>query len=64
MEKRKQTINRRNSHLTVLSYKHEEVLALFSRVSPFFQGPKFFNSLDNKVMNSQSLSYFKKKTED
>ena len=28
---------------------------------PFFQGPKFFNSLDNKVINSQSLSSFKKK---
>ena len=39
---------------TVLSYKYEEVLA-------FFQGPKFFNSLDNKVINSQSLSSFKKK---
>ena len=31
---------------------------------PFFQGPKFFNSLDNEVINSQSLSSFKKKTED
>ena len=30
--------------------------------SPFFQGPiKSFNSLDNKVINSQSLSSFKKK---
>ena len=28
---------------------------------PFFQGPKFFNSLDNEVINSQSLSSFKKK---
>ena len=33
------------------------------KFSPFFQGPKFFNSLD-KVINSQSLSSFKKKTED
>ena len=31
------------------------------KFSPFFQGPKFFNSLDNKVINSQSLSSFKKK---
>ena len=31
------------------------------KFSPFFQGPKFFNSLDNEVINSQSLSSFKKK---
>ena len=32
-----------------------------TKLSPLFQGPKFFNSLDNKVINSQSLSSFKKK---
>ena len=31
------------------------------KFSPFFQGPIFFNSLDNEVINSQSLSSFKKK---
>ena len=31
------------------------------KFSPFFQGPKFFNSFDNEVINSQSLSSFKKK---
>ena len=31
------------------------------KFSPFFQGAKFFNSLDNEVINSQSLSSFKKK---
>ena len=47
----------------ILIYKHEEVLARTNtkKFSPFFQGPKFFNSLDNKVINSQSLSSFKKK---
>ena len=30
------------------------------KFSRFFQGPKFFNSLDNKVINSQPLSSFKK----
>ena len=31
------------------------------KFSPFFQGPKLFNSLVNEVINSQSLSSFKKK---
>ena len=31
------------------------------KFSPFFQGPKFFNSLDNEVINSQSLFSYKKK---
>ena len=31
------------------------------KFSPFFQGPKVFNSLDNEVVNSPSLSSCKKK---
>ena len=32
-----------------------------TKFAPFFQRPKFFNSLENEVINSQSLSSFKKK---
>ena len=49
--------NTRNSQAYRLPYCRTNT----KKFSPFFQGPKFFNSLDNKVINSQSLSSFKKK---
>ena len=52
--------NTRNSQAYRLPYCRTNT----KKFSPFFQGPKFFNSLDNEVINSQSLSSFKKKTED
>ena len=36
------------------------VVQTLKKFSPFFQGPKFFNSLDNEVINSPSLSSCKK----
>ena len=44
-----------------LTYHLPYCRANTKKFSPFFQGPRFFNSLDNKVINSQSLSSFKKK---
>ena len=49
--------NTRNSQAYRLPYCRTNT----KKFSPFFQGPKFFNSLDNEVVNSQSLSSFKKK---
>ena len=49
--------NTRNSQAYRLPYCRTNT----KKFSPFFQGPKFFNSLDNEVINSQSLSSFKKK---
>ena len=49
--------NTRNSQAYRLPYCRTNT----KKFSPFFQGPKFFNSLDNKIINSQSLSSFKKK---
>ena len=49
--------NTRNSQAYRLPYCRTNT----KKSSPFFQGPKFFNSLDNEVINSQSLSSFKKK---
>ena len=48
--------NTRNSQAYRLPYCRTNT----KKFSPFFQGPKFFNSLDNEVINSQSLSSFKK----
>ena len=48
--------NTRNSQAYRLPYCRTNT----KKSSPFFQGPKFFNSLDNEVINSQSLSSFKK----
>ena len=44
------------------NFSRMEVIIVWSKqeVLAFFQGPKFFNSLDNKVINSQSLSSCKK----
>ena len=36
------------------------VVQTLEKFSPFFQGPKFFNSLDNEVINSPFLSSCKK----
>ena len=52
--------NTRNSQAYRLPYCRTNT----KKFLPFFQGLKFFNSLDNEVINSQSLSSFKKKTED
>ena len=52
--------NTRNS----LAYRLPYCRTNTKKFSPFFQGPKFFNSLDNEVINSKSLSSFNKKTED
>ena len=49
--------NTRNSQVYRLPYCRKNT----KKFSPFFQGPKFFNSLDKEVINSQSLSPFKKK---
>ena len=49
--------NTRNSQAYHLPYCHTHTKTFL----PFFQGRKLFNSLDNKVINSQSLSSFKKK---
>ena len=49
--------NTRNSQAYHLPYCRTNS----KKFSPFFQGRKFFNSLDNEVINSQSLSSFKKK---
>ena len=49
--------NTRNSQAYCLPYCHTNT----TKFSPFFQEPKFFNSLENEVINSQSLSSFKKK---
>ena len=49
--------NTRNSRVNRLPYCRTNT----KKFSPFFQGPtKFCNSLDNEVINSQSLSSFKK----
>ena len=48
--------NTRNSQAYRLPYCRTNT----NNSSPSFQGPKFFNLLDNKVINSQSLSSFKK----
>ena len=48
--------NTRNSHAYRLPYCHTNI----KKFSVFFQGPKFFNSLDNEVVNSKSISSFKK----
>ena len=52
--------NIRNSQAYLLMYCRTNT----KNFSTFFQGPIFFNSLDSEVINSQSLSSFKKKTED
>ena len=49
--------NTRNSQ----AYRLPHCRANTKKFSLFFQGPKFFNSLDNEVINSQSLSSFEKK---
>ena len=49
--------NTRNSQAYRLPYCHTNT----KKLSPFFQEPKFFNSLNNEVINSQSLSSFTKK---
>ena len=49
--------NTRNSQAYRLPYCRTNT----KKFSPFFQGPKFFNSLDNEVINSPSLSSFKKR---
>ena len=49
--------NTRNSQAYRLPYSRANTSKKFSS---FFQGPKFFNSLDNEVINSQFLSSLKK----
>ena len=49
--------NTRNSQAYRLPYCRTNT----KKFSPFFQGPKFFNSLDNKVINPLSLSSLIKK---
>ena len=48
--------NTRNSHAYRLPYCHTNI----KKFSVFFQGSKFFNSLDNEVINSKTISSFKK----
>ena len=53
-----------NSTLTIQEIPRPTVYRVVvqtKKFSSFFQGLKFFYSLDNKVINSQSLSSFKKK---
>ena len=53
-----------NSTLTIQEIPRPTVYRIVVqtlRRSRPFQGPKFFNSLNNEVINSQSLSSFKKK---
>ena len=46
--------NKRNFQADRLSYCRTNT----KKFSPLFQGPKFFNSLDNEVINSQSPFLF------
>ena len=55
-----------NSTLTMQEIQRPTIYHNYCRTNtkkflPFYQGPKFLNSLDNKVISSQSLSSFKKK---
>ena len=48
--------NTRNSHALHLPYCGTNV----KKFSVFFQGPKFYNSLDSEILNTNSIYSFKK----
>ena len=48
--------NTRNSHALHLPYCRTNV----KKFSVFFQGPKFYNSLDSEIINTNSIYSFKK----
>ena len=41
-------------------YIYPTVEQMLKKISVFFQGPKFYNSLDSEIINTNSIYSFKK----